>query len=368
MLGGVGIGAGDQHAPLRVLGEGRPDLLPADHPFVAVLDRARLQRGEVGAGLGLGEALAPDLLAGQDRLQVALLLLLGAVGDHDRAAHRQAEHVGGARRLLAGRLADEDRLLDHRRAAAAVLLRPGDPGPAGLVQLVLPLAAEGHHLVETGLRARGRGGSPPARCEPRRGTPPPMATASGPSAAQHIGAGRAARPARAAGLSAVLCYLPQTLNPYSFASLLAFANGPPFLPSINAPVLLRLLRRPLRPRRRSLRLLPLHRLGAPSSPIFFRLRADRPAPPPSGSLLPAPPCVGFSLSMLFSLANFSAPSSIVFLPFLQIASPCLIEFRLGQRRCLRCRRLLRRWELLTPPQLPQPATRTASRERQRASR
>ena len=76
---------------------------PRDDPFVAVLDGAGLQRGEVGAGLGLGEALAPDLLGGQDRLQVALLLLIGAVGDDHRAAHRQAEHVGRAGRLLARR-------------------------------------------------------------------------------------------------------------------------------------------------------------------------------------------------------------------------------------------------------------------------
>ncbi len=40
---------------------------PVIDPLVAVLDRARLQRGEVGPGVGLGEALAPDLLAGEDR-------------------------------------------------------------------------------------------------------------------------------------------------------------------------------------------------------------------------------------------------------------------------------------------------------------
>ena len=188
VLGGVGVGAGDEHAPLGVLGEGRPDLLPGDDPFVAVLDRLRLQRGEVGARLGLGEALAPDLLGGEDRLQVALLLLVGAVGDDDRAAHRQAEHVGRAGRFLARRLADEDRLLDQRRAAAAVLLRPGDPGPAGLVQLA----------------AATRGGRP----SPPRGRPPARgpgwfsssqvadlvaelaarrARGSGPSAAEHSG-------------------------------------------------------------------------------------------------------------------------------------------------------------------------------------
>ena len=45
-------------------------------PFV--LHRACLQRREVRARLGLGEALAPDLLGGDDRGQVALLLLVGA--------------------------------------------------------------------------------------------------------------------------------------------------------------------------------------------------------------------------------------------------------------------------------------------------
>ena len=62
VLGRLGVGARDEHAPLRVLRAGGPDLLPGDDPVVAVLDRARLQRREVRAGVGLGEALAPDLL------------------------------------------------------------------------------------------------------------------------------------------------------------------------------------------------------------------------------------------------------------------------------------------------------------------
>ena len=180
VLGGVGVGAGDEHAPLRELGQGRPDLLPGDHPLVAVLDRLGLQRGEIRARLGLGEPLAPDLVGGQDRLEVALLLLLGAVGDHDRAAHRQPEDVGRARDLGRGRLLGEDGLLDHRRAAAAVLLRPRDPGPSGLVHPVLPLAPERDHLVER-VRAPGRGCWPRSTREPRRGRPPRMGRGSGPS-------------------------------------------------------------------------------------------------------------------------------------------------------------------------------------------
>ncbi len=48
----------------------------------------------------------------------------------------------GRGRLRARHLVAEDRLLDQGRAAAAVLLRPRDPGPAALVHLALPLALE----------------------------------------------------------------------------------------------------------------------------------------------------------------------------------------------------------------------------------
>src|SRR3954466_3324842 len=132
----------DEHAPLRVMGERRPHLLPGDDPLVPVAHRARLQRREVRAGLGLGEPLAPDLVGAEDGLEVALLLLLGAVRDDCRPAHRQAQHVRRARRLRAGELLVVDRLLDERRAAPAVLLRPGHAGPVVLVQAPLPRAAE----------------------------------------------------------------------------------------------------------------------------------------------------------------------------------------------------------------------------------
>ena len=67
MLGRLGVGARDEHAPLRVLRAARPHLLAGHDPLVAVLDRAGFQRGEVRAGVGLGEALAPDLLGREDR-------------------------------------------------------------------------------------------------------------------------------------------------------------------------------------------------------------------------------------------------------------------------------------------------------------
>ena len=68
----AGADPGGEHAPLRHAGVGGPDLLAGDAVAVAVLDGAGAQRGQVGAGLGLAEALAPDHLAGRDGREVLL--------------------------------------------------------------------------------------------------------------------------------------------------------------------------------------------------------------------------------------------------------------------------------------------------------
>src|SRR3954454_19759508 len=69
VLGGVLVGAGEQHAVLRFVRVGGPDLLAGHLPRTVRLDRARLQRREVGTGLRLREALAPDLFAREDRVE-----------------------------------------------------------------------------------------------------------------------------------------------------------------------------------------------------------------------------------------------------------------------------------------------------------
>ena len=56
----------------------RPDLLAVDHPLVAVELGAAPEVAEVGAGVRLGVALAPDVLAGEDAREEVLLLLVGA--------------------------------------------------------------------------------------------------------------------------------------------------------------------------------------------------------------------------------------------------------------------------------------------------
>jgi len=60
-LGG-GIGAHQHVAPVRVLRIGGPDFLAVDDEVVARRLRARAQRGQIGARVGLGKAPAPDLI------------------------------------------------------------------------------------------------------------------------------------------------------------------------------------------------------------------------------------------------------------------------------------------------------------------
>jgi hypothetical protein len=89
----------------------RPDLLAVDHPLVAVAHRAGAEVGQVAAGAGLAEELAPDLLAREQGEQVALLLLLGA-GVQDRGPAQpmpigfDGAHAGPAQLVVDDQLVD----------------------------------------------------------------------------------------------------------------------------------------------------------------------------------------------------------------------------------------------------------------------
>jgi hypothetical protein len=52
VLHGLGVGAGDEHAPARQVGERGPHLLAVDDPLVAVAHALRGEAGEVAAGPG----------------------------------------------------------------------------------------------------------------------------------------------------------------------------------------------------------------------------------------------------------------------------------------------------------------------------
>ena len=128
VLGGLGVGPRGQPDVVGVAGQRGVDLLAVDHVLVTVADGPGLQRGEVGARLGLGVADAEVDVAGQDLREEELLLLVGAVV-HDRRAHRvDGQHGHG--RAGPHRLVEEDELLDGALALATPLLGPPDAEPA----------------------------------------------------------------------------------------------------------------------------------------------------------------------------------------------------------------------------------------------
>ena len=143
-FGDVRVGAGQQDRPVAVLGPRGPHLLPVHHEHVPVPDGPGGQSGQVRAGVGLGEELAPHLLAPEHGSQVAVLLLLGAVGDQGRPAHADPHREHADRHVEAGDLLVEDGLAPGRVAPSAVLDGPGDRPPATLVERVLPGAASTH--------------------------------------------------------------------------------------------------------------------------------------------------------------------------------------------------------------------------------
>ena len=105
--------------------------------------RARPERGQVGARIGLRVKLAPQLLGGEDLPQVALLLRLGAVDDDGGSDDAQPEAVGRRRRIGARHLVGHDGLLHRPRPAAAIRPGPAHPEVAGVVELAMPDAALG---------------------------------------------------------------------------------------------------------------------------------------------------------------------------------------------------------------------------------
>ena len=89
LVGGVGVGLGDQHDHRCPHPVGDVGLRPADHPLVAVPAGSGSYAGHVRAGVGLGDAQAQGDLAGDGGPHPPLLLLLGA-----ELQQRRDDHVG----------------------------------------------------------------------------------------------------------------------------------------------------------------------------------------------------------------------------------------------------------------------------------
>ena len=113
VLGPLGVGARQEDPPLRPIGRRGPDLLARDHPLVAVEHGAGGHVGQVGAGLGLAEELAPHLVTPEHGGQVALLLRIGAVREQRRADHADRDGEDAVGHAEAGLLLVEDHRLDR---------------------------------------------------------------------------------------------------------------------------------------------------------------------------------------------------------------------------------------------------------------
>ena len=152
----VGLGDEDDEVGARAVGD--EGLGAVDHVLVAVADRGRADAGDVGAGAGLGDPEAADLLALDPGVEVALLLLLGAEqvdrGQDHVGLDREA-HVGAARARVAHALGADQRVVVVA-ALAAVLLREAEAEEAELAGPLhrlgrpvglLPLVAVGPELL-----------------------------------------------------------------------------------------------------------------------------------------------------------------------------------------------------------------------------
>ena len=175
----VGVGAAHHEDPVGDVAEAGPHLLAVDDPLVAVEHGRGLHVGEVGAGVGLAEPLAPVLVGAQDRREEALLLLVGAEHHQRRPEQLLAEEAGAARPAGAGVLLVEDHLLGERadrgrRTASATRCPPSHRRRARAPRRGAPRArAPRRGRCRCPARRTHRRGARPARCGPRRGTPRP---------------------------------------------------------------------------------------------------------------------------------------------------------------------------------------------------
>ena len=87
VLGNVRVGTREQDRPVRDVGEAGPHLLAVDHPLLAVPCGRGAQIGQIGAGVGLAEQLAPVLLVREGRTKPTTFeVVAGGVRVHAAAA------------------------------------------------------------------------------------------------------------------------------------------------------------------------------------------------------------------------------------------------------------------------------------------
>ena len=145
--------AGEEHAPVGVLGQAGPHLLPVTLQPSSVRVGPAGQRGQVAPGPGFREALAPGLVAAEQP------------GHHGRGQrrrgvvdHRRRQHLGhgvdaGLHQAPGGQRLAEIGAEQRRPAQAADALGPPPAHQPGVVGEPLDLGQVGHLVVE-GVRDR----------------------------------------------------------------------------------------------------------------------------------------------------------------------------------------------------------------------
>ena len=134
----LGVGADQKEHPVRVLCVCGPHLGTVDDVMVAFARGAGAQRGEVGAGAGLGKALAPPVVQIGHPRQEALLLFLRSKMRNDRAA-QVGVHAVRQRGRRGFELLAQDETLDGRPVLATPFDRPVRHRPAFGVELAMPV-------------------------------------------------------------------------------------------------------------------------------------------------------------------------------------------------------------------------------------
>ena len=159
MLGGRRVCPGEQEHVVGVLGPRGPHLLAVDDPLVAVDDGRGLERREIGTRIGFAEPLTPRDLTLQDLRKEVLLLILGSPLQNGGTDERVTEEVSTQRSAGTVELLVGDHVLHHRKALAAILLRPRSADPSAAAELLGPGGVE----VATLLGSQVEAGFEPAR-------------------------------------------------------------------------------------------------------------------------------------------------------------------------------------------------------------
>ena len=183
------LGAAHDEAPVRPLRERRPHLLPVDDPLVALTARPGLHVRQVGAGVRLGVALAPELGARHDAGQEPLLDLGRGEVDQRRTEQPLADEPGTSRTAGLGVLLVERDLEVERQPTTAVLGRPADAGPADRRPAPAPRPSAPRRRRARrrarhgggGARSHHVGGRPSSRGSPRGSRPRPARPATAPA-------------------------------------------------------------------------------------------------------------------------------------------------------------------------------------------